>query len=121
MIIVRVFAATHRSPMSRHSHPQPFAFLIPYLVLPAFCSIAAAQDATLPKIRVDAEEAPYVKGDASTGTKTDAAIRDIPQSIVVVSRELLEDRGVVKFNEALDTVAGIVRESVYGGNTATAG
>jgi iron complex outermembrane receptor protein len=115
-------AAKHRLPMSRRFRSQTFAFAIPYLLLPALCSIAAAQDATLPKIRVDAaEEPPYVKSEASTGTKTDAAIRDIPQAIVVVSRDLLEDRGVVKLNEALDTVAGIVRESVYGGNTATAG
>ncbi len=77
---------------------------------------------TLPRVTVVADEAPpYTKQEATGATKVEAPIRDIPQSIVVVGEDLLHERGVAKLSESLDTVAGIVRESVYGGNTATAG
>ncbi len=90
----------------------------------AFASDATDEQTakTLPKVVVSADRlAEYNEKVASTGTKTDAAIKDIPQAIVVVDEALLLERGVAKLNEALDTVAGVVRESVYGGNTATAG
>ncbi len=98
--------------------------------LAVFCAITAnpikAAESepitTLPKIKVAAqEEVPYVTGHATSATKTDAAIKDIPQAIVVVSAEVLRDRGVAKLSEALDTVSGVIRESSYGGNNASAG
>ncbi len=77
---------------------------------------------TLPRVVVSADRDPtYIEKSAPGATKIDAPIKDISQASVAVSQELLNDRGVVKLNEALDTVAGVTRESVYGGNTATAG
>src|SRR5687768_12366501 len=77
---------------------------------------------TLPKVSVAADETPpYTNKEVTSATKMEAPVRDIPQSIVVIGEDLLRERGVAKLSESLDTVAGIVRESVYGGNTATAG
>lgn len=90
---------------------------------------APAEPPTLPAVRVTARhEQPtaatpvtgYVARRTTSGTKTDAAIRDIPQAIVVVTSDQLRDRGVAKVIEAADTVAGVVRESSYGGNPASA-
>src|SRR5688572_2612303 len=108
-----------RNPAGRQS---VYATVLFFSLTPAWATDPDESPKTLSRIAVAAEEEPtYAEKDASAGTKTDAPIKDIPQSIVVVSQELLEDRGVAKLNEALDTVAGVVRESVYGGNTATAG
>jgi catecholate siderophore receptor len=40
-------------------------------------------------------------------TKLTELLRDVPQSIVAIPRELLEDRGVTSLNDALRTVPGI--------------
>jgi iron complex outermembrane receptor protein len=51
----------------------------------------------------------YNPSSASTATRTDTPIRDIPQSIQVVPREVLEDRNVNSVVEGLETVSGVVQ------------
>ena len=56
-----------------------------------------------------------VEDQADSGYRTDTAsltkltepLRDVPQSIVTVSRELIDDRGATSLNDALRTVPGI--------------
>jgi iron complex outermembrane receptor protein len=50
----------------------------------------------------------YQVPNASTATRTDTPIRDIPQSIQVVPRQVLEDRGVRRELETLETVSGVI-------------
>jgi iron complex outermembrane receptor protein len=50
----------------------------------------------------------YNPSNATTATRTDTPLRDIPQSIQVVPRQVLEDRGVRSEREALETVSGVV-------------
>ncbi|NJK52177.1 MAG: TonB-dependent siderophore receptor [Leptolyngbyaceae cyanobacterium SU_3_3] len=58
----------------------------------------------------------YQVPNASTATRTDTPIRDIPQSIQVVPQEVLRDRNVRTVTEALETVSGITPGSrTYGG------
>jgi len=47
--------------------------------------------------------------------KTGAAIRDLPLSINVVARELIEDRRLTSLSESLDNVPGVSRKLGYGG------
>jgi iron complex outermembrane receptor protein len=49
----------------------------------------------------------YRVPNASTGSKTDTPIRDLPFSVQVVPLELLQDRQVQRVNEALRTIAGV--------------
>lgn len=49
----------------------------------------------------------YFVPDATTGSRTDTPIRDLPFSVQVVPLELLQDRQVQRVNEALRTVAGV--------------
>lgn len=49
----------------------------------------------------------YSVPNASTATRTDTPIRDIPQSIQVVPQQVLEDRNVRIINEAVETVSGV--------------
>ncbi|NJL39079.1 MAG: TonB-dependent receptor plug domain-containing protein [Leptolyngbyaceae cyanobacterium SM1_4_3] len=55
----------------------------------------------------------YNPSNATTATRTDTPLRDIPQSITVVPREVLDDRDIRTLTEGLETVAGVVD----GGNT----
>jgi iron complex outermembrane recepter protein len=59
----------------------------------------------------------YRVPNASTATKTDTPLRDIPQSIQVVPQEVLEDRQVRSLTEAVETVSGVVEDFRYLGST----
>ncbi len=50
----------------------------------------------------------YNPSRASTATRTDTPLRDIPFSVQVVPRQVLEDRNVRTVSEAVETVAGVV-------------
>ena len=45
--------------------------------------------------------------EATTGTRTNTPIRDVPQSIQVVPQQVLEDRRVTRLEEALRSVSGV--------------
>lgn len=83
---------------------------------PGVVSPAAA---TADRIVITGEAPGYTATDAPTTTRTDAPIKDLPFSVQVVPRELLEDRGVTRIEQALDDVSGVHAESSYGGNGAT--
>ncbi len=75
--------------------------------------------ARLESVRVvAARRRPYVAPSAAVGSKLDVPLRDVPQSVQVVTRELLEDRGVTQIDRALETVSGVAPAVDYGGNGA---
>ncbi len=51
---------------------------------------------------------------ATTGTKIETPLRDLPLSIQVIPRQVIEDRGVVRLDELADNVAGVQNEPGYG-------
>jgi iron complex outermembrane recepter protein len=53
----------------------------------------------------------YRVPNATTGSRTDTPIRDLPFSVQVVPQELLQDRRVESVNEALRTVAGVTPDN----------
>ncbi|MFZ6722429.1 TonB-dependent siderophore receptor [Undibacterium sp. Ji49W] len=56
------------------------------------------------------------RGISATGaTKTDALLADLPQSVRVLTADLLKDNGVTSLNNALDLTSGIARQSNLGG------
>jgi iron complex outermembrane recepter protein len=60
------------------------------------------------ELLVTGERDSYRAPNASTATRTDTPIRDIPQSIQVVPQEVLRDRNVRTLTEAVETVSGVV-------------
>ncbi|MEH2290732.1 TonB-dependent siderophore receptor [Nostoc sp.] len=76
---------------------------------------AAQQDQPI-ELVVTGEQDGYRAQDASTATKTDTPLRDIPASIQVIPRQIIEDRAVTQVNQALQNVSG-VNASVYQGVT----
>ncbi|GJD15206.1 ferrichrome-iron receptor [Rivularia sp. IAM M-261] len=77
---------------------------------------AAQQDDPI-ELVVTGEQDGYRAPNASTATRTDTPIRDIPQSIQVVPRQVLEDRRVRTVTEAVETVSGVVENFRYLGST----
>lgn len=59
----------------------------------------------------------YAASHGTTGTKTHTALRDIPQSIQVVSRRVIEDQQISSLGDALANVSGIQRGNSHGGTT----
>ncbi|MEH2180201.1 TonB-dependent receptor [Nostoc sp.] len=66
---------------------------------------------------VTGEQDNYRATDASTATKTDTPLRDIPQSIHVVPRQVLEDQQARNLAEAVRNAPGVVQ----GGQSSTRG
>ncbi|MGD1951889.1 MAG: TonB-dependent siderophore receptor [Leptolyngbyaceae cyanobacterium] len=50
----------------------------------------------------------YNPSNASTATRTDTPLRDIPQSIQVVPQQVLEDRQATKITDGLENVSGVI-------------
>ncbi|MEH2068696.1 MAG: TonB-dependent siderophore receptor [Nostoc sp.] len=57
---------------------------------------------------VTGEQDGYNVPDATTATRTDTPLRDIPQSIQVVPRQVIEDRNTRTIAETVETVSGVV-------------
>lgn len=51
----------------------------------------------------------------TSGTKTDTPLKDIPQVIVVVPKDVLDDRGASTVNDALSVVGGVTKGNNFGG------
>ena len=77
---------------------------------------ADATDESLRIVVTGEESSRYVEPTATTGTRTDNPLRNIPQSIQVIPREVLEDQQVIRLNDALRNVSG----AVSAGQTGTA-
>lgn len=59
----------------------------------------------------------YVVPNASTATRTDTPLRDIPQSIQVVPRQVLEDQQVIRLRDAFRNVSGVQQGNTVGGTS----
>ncbi|MBE9168809.1 TonB-dependent siderophore receptor [Pleurocapsales cyanobacterium LEGE 06147] len=64
----------------------------------------------------EGEEESYFVPDASTATRTDTPIRDIPQSIQVVPQEVIEDQGITRIGDALRNVSGVTPQRDIAGS-----
>jgi iron complex outermembrane recepter protein len=75
---------------------------------------AAAEDDAIQVVVTGEQNTGYRVPDASVGTRTDTPIRDVPASIQVVPRQVIDDRAVTNLADALETTSGVNPET-YGG------
>lgn len=66
------------------------------------------------ELLVTGEQDGYNVPDATTATRTDTPIRDIPQSIQVVPQEVIEDQQVTQISDALRNVSSVTPRVDYG-------
>ena len=74
---------------------------------------------TLPTVVVTAQAPTYAPSEATTASKINVPLKDLPASVQVVPKEVLRDRGVTKVEQIAETVSGVHAESSYGNNGAT--
>jgi iron complex outermembrane receptor protein len=67
-------------------------------------------------VTAEREAEGYSVPEATTATRTDTPLRDIPQSIQVVPRQVLEDQQVTRIGEAARNVSSVTPKPGYGGS-----
>jgi iron complex outermembrane recepter protein len=67
---------------------------------------AAATEEAIELVVTGEQDEGYAVGRSSVGTRTDAALRDIPQSIQVIPRQVIENQGANTLEEVLRNVNG---------------
>lgn len=78
----------------------------------------ASEDADEEEVVVTGDRAPsYRAPTAATATKTDTPLRDIPQSIQVVPRQVIQEQQVTRIGDAARNVSGVTVLQGYGGST----
>ncbi|WP_180977560.1 TonB-dependent siderophore receptor [Janthinobacterium sp. ROICE36] len=84
------------------------------LALPAQAADAAAADVTMPAITILGQSTAttegtqsYTAGETRSATRMDLSLRETPQSVSVITRQLLDDLGAVRLDQALAQTTGI--------------
>ncbi|MCD2342504.1 TonB-dependent siderophore receptor [Ideonella azotifigens] len=102
---------------------------VPAAALLACCGSASAQDAAaapaaaasqpadvpVTSVTISAVKQPYRNLSATGATKTDTLLKDLPQSVRVLTSDLLQDVGATKMADALELTSGISKQSNLGG------
>lgn len=76
-----------------------------------------AENTTMPEVRVVAgrESSSYSPLSSRGATRTSTPLREVPQSVRVVSSQLLEDIGATRLADTVNFVSGITRLNDFGG------
>jgi iron complex outermembrane receptor protein len=59
----------------------------------------------------------YIENDASTATRTNTPLRDIPQSIQIVPQQVIEDQNVNRLDEILRNTSGVASGDSFANTT----
>ena len=73
---------------------------------PGFSTAQAPEDDSI-QITVIGEQDGYLVPEAGAATRTDTPLRDIPQSIQVIPRQVIEDQQAIRIEEVLENAAGV--------------
>ncbi|WP_138498913.1 TonB-dependent siderophore receptor [Nostoc sp. PA-18-2419] len=74
----------------------------------------AQDDQPIELVVTGEQDTRYNAPDASTATKTDTPLRDIPGSIQVIPQEVIRDQGAISVREAVRNVSGVTYSSSFG-------
>ncbi|MEM6437153.1 MAG: TonB-dependent receptor [Cyanobacteria bacterium P01_D01_bin.115] len=80
-------------------------------VVPGVAQAGGSEDDALQLLVTGDSGSDYVELDASTASRTDTPLRDIPRSIQIIPQEVIEDQGIIRLNDALRNVSGVVAGS----------
>ncbi|MEM9244117.1 MAG: TonB-dependent siderophore receptor [Cyanobacteria bacterium P01_F01_bin.153] len=73
-----------------------------------------AEDAI--RLDVTGAESRYAVPRASTGTRTDTPLFEVPQSIQVIPRVILEEQQAIRLNDVLRNSPGVIQGNTFGGS-----
>jgi len=109
------------------SHPTPASALLLLLGLSSAMAassqspgaqttpVNAAEATQLSEVLVTADKLAFYTPENFGGTRLDIALREIPQSIRVVDKQLLQDVTAVRVQDAFDYVSGVSYQNAFGG------
>lgn len=106
-----------RGPLVARRTPMAVALMM-FGALPAGLRAddAASEPVQLDQVQVrGTRDSDYNAGRSSVGAKTDAALRDIPQTVNVVSRAVMDAQAATTLTDALRNVPGITLQAGEGG------
>ncbi len=63
------------------------------------------------------QEDGYAVPNATSATRTDTPLRDIPRSIQVIPQEVLQDQAIARVTDALRNVSSVVQDGGFGGTS----
>lgn len=76
----------------------------------------AASAVTLPTVTsVGRSESGTYRAQEASGAKASLPVRELPQSVRVMTRQTLDDLGATRLDDALDYVGGVSRQNSFGG------
>ncbi|GJL56019.1 MAG: ferrichrome-iron receptor [Nitrospirales bacterium] len=94
----------HNSSSSPHSPSPQHSMSAERLDTP---HIIQAPEIVVKEIRERDDSTTYVAEEASTATRTDIPIRDVPQSIQVTTRKVIEEQRTFRLQNTLENISGI--------------
>lgn len=77
--------------------------------------VIATEEEAIQVVVTGEQDTGYAPSDATTATRTDTPLRDIPQSIQVIPRQVIEDQRVNRVSDALRNVSGVQTDDSFGG------
>jgi iron complex outermembrane receptor protein len=84
-------------------------------VAPGVAAEGTQDDDAIQVVVTGEQDEGYQADDATTATRTDTPLRDIPQSIQVVPQQVLEDQQVIQLEDAVRNVSGVTSGNTFGG------
>ncbi|ESA35319.1 hypothetical protein N836_12590 [Leptolyngbya sp. Heron Island J] len=75
-------------------------------------NLATLEEEPLRLVVTGEQDSRYVVPRASTATRTDTPLDEIPQSIQIIPEEILDDQQVIRLNDALRNASGVVSNSL---------
>ncbi|NCJ07709.1 TonB-dependent siderophore receptor [Synechococcales cyanobacterium C] len=80
-----------------------------FSVVPGTATAEADEEAIQVVVTGEQDEG-YNPSSASTATRTDTPLRDIPQAIQVIPRQVIEDQGITRIEDALRNAVGVSQQ-----------
>lgn len=84
-------------------------------VVPGLSNVAGSESDAIRVGVTGTQDEGYNPSAATTGTRIEAPLRDVPLTLQVIPREVIEDRQITQLTELADNVAGVEPYSGYGG------
>ena len=106
-------------PSPRACAPSSLALAVAGLLAgPAFAQLSTppSEAAQLSTVEVVGRtESGAYHADEAAGAKTDLPLRELPQSVRIVTRQAIDDLGATRLDDVLDYVGGVSRQNNFGG------
>jgi iron complex outermembrane recepter protein len=88
------------------------------LSITAGSTTASTEEEAIQIVATGEQDEGYNPSRASTATRTDTPLRDVPASIQVIPQQVIDDQQIIELRDALENVGGITLDGDYGGTGA---